>query len=124
MGEEQQQISVLVKSLNEIKIGPKRLTKYEKARIISARALQLAAGAPPLIDVSMLESKDPVIIAYYELLAGVLPLLIKRVKPNGEYQLIPVRILSDVENMRIEKVKELATKIFGIEEREVMRYVI
>ncbi|MDK6028419.1 DNA-directed RNA polymerase subunit K [Ignisphaera sp. 4213-co] len=113
-----------MKSLNEIKIGPKRLTKYEKARIISARALQLAAGAPPLIDVSMLESKDPVIIAYYELLAGVLPLLIKRVKPNGEYQLIPVRILSDVENMRIEKVKELATKIFGIEEREVMRYVI
>lgn len=27
------------------------LTKYEKARVIGARALQLAMGAPPLVDV-------------------------------------------------------------------------
>jgi len=31
-----------------------RLTSYERARIVSARALQLAMGAAPLIDVVVL----------------------------------------------------------------------
>lgn len=34
-----------------VKIKPNELTKYEKARIIGARALQLAMGAPPLVKV-------------------------------------------------------------------------
>ncbi|MEL9939503.1 MAG: DNA-directed RNA polymerase subunit K [Ignisphaera sp.] len=122
--DENQQALTLVKSLDEIRIGPKRLTKYEKARVISARAIQLALGAPPLIDVTKLELKDPVIIAYHELLAGVLPLLIKRVKPNGEYQLIPLQLLARVERNRIEKIKSLLGNIFSLEEKEVMRYLI
>lgn len=121
---ENQQVPTLVKSLDEIRIGPKRLTKYEKARVISARAIQLALGAPPLIDVTKLELKDPVIIAYHELLAGVLPLLIKRVKPNGEYQLIPLQLLANVERNRIEKIKSLLGNIFSLEEKEIMRYLI
>jgi len=106
---------VIVKSVDEIVIGPKRLTKYEKARIVAARALQLAMGAPPLIDISSLQNKDPVIIAEKELLLGVLPILIKREKPNGEYQLIPLKVLADIERKKIEKLNDIIIKHFGEE---------
>jgi len=33
--------------------------------------MQLAMGAPPLIDISKLKSKDPIVIAEQELLMGV-----------------------------------------------------
>ncbi|MCX8196590.1 MAG: DNA-directed RNA polymerase subunit omega [Acidilobaceae archaeon] len=33
----------------DVPIGPPRLTRFEKARIISIRALQLGRGAPPLL---------------------------------------------------------------------------
>ena len=58
-----------------------KLTKYEKARILGARALQLAMGAPPLVK---LEKEDlekinynPIEIAKMELKEGVLPISIK-----------------------------------------------
>jgi len=118
----EQKESILARTLQEIRIGPKRLTKYEKARIIAARALQLAAGAPPLIDISKIESKDPIVIAYLELLAGVLPLLIKRVKPNGEYQLIPVKVLVEVEKEKLNRLQGLAKELFDA--HDIMKYVI
>lgn len=80
-----------------VKVGPPKLTRYEKARIIGARALQLALGAPPLIDISKLPSKDPVLIAMEELKRGVLPITIIRIKPNGERELIPVTKLMELE---------------------------
>ena len=78
-------------SINEI-IGPKRLTRYERARIISARALQLSMGAPPFIDIKNLP-KDPIIIAEKELEMEVLPLTVARWLRTGEKQLIPVKWL-------------------------------
>lgn len=104
---------ILVKDVNEITIGPQRLTKYEKARVIAARAMQLAMGAPPLIDISKLDHKDPVIIAEQELELGALPILIKREKPNGEYQLIPLKVLISAERKKKEYVDRIASKIFG-----------
>lgn len=50
----------------------KKLTRFEKARIIGARALQLAMGAKPLVDVP--ESLDPIDIATLELKKSVIPL--------------------------------------------------
>jgi len=107
--------TTIVRKIDDITIGPKRLTKYERARIIAARAMQLAMGAPPLIDVSKLKSRDPIIIAEQELLAGILPILIKREKPNGEYQLIPLKILTEVEQKKVKKIETLSMKIFGEE---------
>lgn len=72
-------------------VGPLKLTKYEKARVIGARALQLALGAPPLIEVE--SAKDPIEIAEEELKAGVLPIVIRRRLPDGKYQDIPMRYL-------------------------------
>jgi DNA-directed RNA polymerase subunit K len=50
-------------------------TKFEKARIIGARALQLAMGAPPVIELP--ESIfEPSLIAKLEFEKGVLPLVV------------------------------------------------
>lgn len=62
---------------------PPRLTKYEIARIIAARAKQLAMGAKPLIDVSKLNTRDPVLIAFEEFKQGKLPFIIVRTLPSG-----------------------------------------
>ncbi|MFP3233021.1 MAG: DNA-directed RNA polymerase subunit K [Sulfolobaceae archaeon] len=68
-----------------------KLTKYEIARIISARALQLAMGAQPLIDTSNLSFDDVISIAEDELKRGVLPITIRRVYPNGKVELVSIR---------------------------------
>jgi len=53
------------------------LTKYELARIIGARALQLSMGAPPLIKIT--ESRATFIqIAQNELDEGVMPLAVMK----------------------------------------------
>ncbi len=57
-------------------------TRYERARIIGARALQLAAGAPVLIKLSKVKLEsinfDTVKIAELEYEKEVLPISIKR----------------------------------------------
>jgi DNA-directed RNA polymerase I, II, and III subunit RPABC2 len=68
-----------------VKIGPIFLTRYEKARILGARALQLSFGAPMLIEKPK-DMIDPIKIAMQELRARILPLTIRRENPNGEYQ--------------------------------------
>ena len=40
---------------NKITIGPPTLTRFEKARIMGARALQLSLGAPPFIPIPKLQ---------------------------------------------------------------------
>jgi DNA-directed RNA polymerase subunit K len=63
-------------------------TKYEKARILGARALQLSMNAPLLMSISkeQLEniSYDPLKIAEIEFEAGILPITIKRPFPKKE----------------------------------------
>ena len=68
-----------------VKIGPIFLTRYEKARITGARALQLSYGAPILINKPK-NLIDPIKIAMLELKSGILPLTIRRENPNGEFQ--------------------------------------
>lgn len=52
-----------------------RLTRYERARVIGARALQISLGAPVLIDV---DKREPIDIAMAELEKGVIPITVKR----------------------------------------------
>jgi DNA-directed RNA polymerase subunit K len=52
-----------------------RYTRYERARIIGARALQISMGAPPLVE---METNDPVKIATEELDRDVLPITVRR----------------------------------------------
>ena len=50
-------------------------TKFEKARIIGARALQLAYGAPPLVKVPT-GMINPLDLAELEFTKGVIPITI------------------------------------------------
>lgn len=54
-----------------------RYTKYEKARIIGARALQIAMGAPVLIDTPE-GMADPIDIALLEFTKKAIPLTVIR----------------------------------------------
>ncbi|PKK85733.1 MAG: DNA-directed RNA polymerase subunit K [Thermoplasmata archaeon HGW-Thermoplasmata-1] len=51
-------------------------TRFEKARIIGARALQISMGAPHLLDVPEGEV-DPVKIAMREYRNGVIPITVR-----------------------------------------------
>ncbi len=75
-----------------IPVGPKWLTKFEKARIIGARALQISMGAPVLIDLKT-APKGRFGFAEAELKAGVLPMTVRRTLPTGESHDIPLSIL-------------------------------
>lgn len=55
------------------------LTRFEKTRIISARALQISMGAPVLIKTA---TNDPKGVAREEFLKGVLPITVKRDLPR------------------------------------------
>lgn len=56
---------------------PPEYTRFERARILGARALQVSLGAPILIDVPP-ELVDPVEIAEREFSAGVIPITVRR----------------------------------------------
>ncbi len=63
-----------------------RFTRFEVTRVLSARALQLSLGAPPLVkrtsELDMLE------VAEKEMAQKVLPLSILRKYPNGKLKRI------------------------------------
>ena len=73
----------------KITIGPPRLTRFEKARIMGARALQLSLGAPPFIPIPK-DARISLDISMEELEKRVIPITIRRVLPNGDYQNIPI----------------------------------
>jgi DNA-directed RNA polymerase subunit K len=54
-------------------------SKYEKTKIISARALQLAQGSPAMVDVPK-DVTDPIRIAKMEWEKNLIPIGVKREK--------------------------------------------
>jgi len=85
---------------DRIEIGPPKLTIYEIARILGARAAQIANGAPILIsligrDISKLNEIN---IARLELKEKVLPITVQRWLPDGTYQNIPISMLKYIES--------------------------
>ena len=73
----------------KILMGQPILTRFEKARIMGARALQLSLGAPTFIEIpeTVVTSLD---IAMEELEQRLIPISIRRSLPNGDYQNIPL----------------------------------
>jgi len=69
--------------------GPPMLTRFERARIMGARALQLSLGAPVFIEIPK-NATSSLEIAMEELKQRVIPIVIKRTLPNGDYQNIPL----------------------------------
>ena len=78
----------------EVSVGPKKITRFERAKVISARALQIAMGAPVLIETPP-DIDSPIDIAVIELEEGILPISITRRLPDGTTQNIPLKLLLD-----------------------------
>jgi DNA-directed RNA polymerase I, II, and III subunit RPABC2 len=68
--------------------GPRRtspfMTKYERARIIGSRALQISLNAPVMVDTE--GETDPMAIAERELNAKLVPFIVRRFLPDGTYE--------------------------------------
>jgi len=60
------------------------MTKYEKARILGTRALQISMNAPVLVDLE--GETDPLQIAIKELSEKKIPLIVRRYMPDGCYE--------------------------------------
>lgn len=73
-----------LKSFLDKRITLPYLTKYEKARILGARALQLSMGAPVLVTLE--GETDSLEIALKELKNRVIPIIIRRYLPCGNYE--------------------------------------
>ena len=75
------------------------LTKYEKARIIGARALQISKNSPILISNEQRgDETDPILIAEIELREKKIPFIIRRYLPDGSFEDWPVRDLKLSDN--------------------------
>ena len=67
------------------------MTRFEVARILGARALQISLGAPLLIK----EPKnifDPVTLAKEEFKEIKVPITIKRTMPSGEKEILDIKV--------------------------------
>ena len=77
-----------------VQIGPPILTRFERARILGTRALQISMGAPVLIEFEEEHDiSDPLEIAERELKERVLPISVRRFLPDGRFQDIPIQFL-------------------------------
>ncbi|KAJ4331702.1 subunit common to RNA polymerases I, II, and III [Ascochyta clinopodiicola] len=72
------------KVANENRTTTPYMTKYEKARVLGTRALQISGNAPVLIDVEGMT--DPLQIAAKELREKKIPLVVRRYLPDGFYE--------------------------------------
>jgi DNA-directed RNA polymerase, subunit K (EC 2.7.7.6) len=59
-----------------------KYTRFEKARILGARALQISMGAPVFMDLPE-DITDPVVIAELEFKEGAIPVTVKRSEGVG-----------------------------------------
>jgi len=111
-----------------------KFTKYERARILGARGLQIAMDAPLLVKLSKEDlekiKQDPIEIARIELESDVLPITIKRPFPKKiEKKLVRERkeeIKKEKEKIEEEKKEEEAEKreeAEVTEEGEIMKIV-
>lgn len=60
------------------------MTKFEKARIIGTRALQISMNAP--ITIPLDGETDPLIIAEKELYQKTVPFIVRRYLPDGSFE--------------------------------------
>jgi len=60
------------------------MTKYERARVLGTRALQIAMCAPVMVELE--GETDPLEIAYKELKAKKIPIIIRRYLPDGSWE--------------------------------------
>lgn len=68
----------------EKRITTPYMTKYERARVLGTRALQIAMNAPIMVEIK--NETDPLEIAKKELKAGKIPMIVRRYLPDGTFE--------------------------------------
>lgn len=66
------------------RITTKYMTKYERARVLGTRALQIAMCAPIMVELE--GETDPLLIAIKELKQRKIPIIIRRYLPDHSYE--------------------------------------
>lgn len=66
------------------RITTKYLTKYERARVLGTRALQISMNAPVMVQLD--GETDPLKIAMKELRERKIPIIIRRYLPDGSHE--------------------------------------
>eukprot|EP01083_Nonionella_stella_P042519 114821_1 len=66
------------------RLTTKYMTKYERARVLGTRALQISMGAPIMVEV--MGETDPLEIAQKELRDKKIPIVIRRHLPDGTFE--------------------------------------
>lgn len=96
----------------------KNFSKYERARIIGARGLQISMDAPLLVDIDKAElddmNFDPLKIAEKELDSGVLPISVSKPMPKRNEEAIEnIKVDEEVPSdaSKIAKEKEITAEI-------------
>ncbi|TKC42612.1 hypothetical protein EI555_009001, partial [Monodon monoceros] len=69
---------------NQKRITTPYMTKYERARVLGTRALQIAMCAPVMVELE--GETDPLLIAMKELKARKIPIIVRRYLPDGSYE--------------------------------------
>ena len=69
---------------DEERITSRFMTKYERARILGSRALQISKNAPLMVDPG--EESDPYKLAEMELDKRKVPFIVRRYLPDGSYE--------------------------------------
>ncbi|KAF0699266.1 Aste57867_10166 [Aphanomyces stellatus] len=72
------------KQPNANRITTRYMTKYERARVLGTRALQISMNAPVMVDIE--GETDPLKIAMKELAERKIPIIIRRYLPDGSYE--------------------------------------
>jgi len=68
----------------EERVTTRYLTKYERARVLGTRALQISMNAPVMVDLD--GETDPLKIAMKELRERKIPIIIRRYLPDGSHE--------------------------------------
>mmetsp|Transcript_130247 Transcript_130247/g.376807 ORF Transcript_130247/g.376807 Transcript_130247/m.376807 type:complete len:154 (-) Transcript_130247:20-481(-) len=66
------------------RITTRYLTKYERARVLGTRALQISMNAPVMVDLD--GETDPLRIAEKELRERKIPIVVRRYLPDGSHE--------------------------------------
>ncbi|CAL5220818.1 g2894 [Coccomyxa viridis] len=69
---------------NRPRITTRYMTKYERARILGTRALQISMNAPVMVELN--GESDPLDIAMKELREKKIPFIVRRYLPDGSYE--------------------------------------
>ncbi len=83
---DEKQANLTNKNPSVERVTTRYLTKYERARVLGARALQISKNAPILVEFDKTTMWDPLKIAEKELQEGKIPFIIRRYLPDGSFE--------------------------------------